>query len=155
MTQKSSTRKTRCRARACLSTIQHYGQVIGNVSQTCHFFGISRGQVYGSLRGYREEGLAVNGARGGEEDPPHPRRAHCFQDPECSQRVLLKILPWVFQPEPDVCVRREVEDDVVTAHGLRQSVFVEDVPLNELKSVITSGTDKKLRNPGGQHCRSR
>jgi hypothetical protein len=34
------------RAKIRLRRIQHYEQVTKNVSQTCRFFGISRGQFY-------------------------------------------------------------------------------------------------------------
>jgi transposase-like protein len=45
------------RAKIRLRRIQHYEQVTKNVSQTCRFFGISRGQFYFWLRRYRTVGF--------------------------------------------------------------------------------------------------
>ena len=44
-------------AKARLRRIQHFEQVTHNVSRTCRFFGISRGQFYTWLRRYRKHGL--------------------------------------------------------------------------------------------------
>jgi transposase-like protein len=45
------------RAKIRQRRIQHYEQVTRNVSQTCRFFGISRGQFYFWLRWYRQVGF--------------------------------------------------------------------------------------------------
>ncbi len=45
------------RAKIRLRRIQHYEQVTKNVSKTCRFFGITRGQFYVWLRRYREVGF--------------------------------------------------------------------------------------------------
>lgn len=55
---KAATEREKLRqAKARLRRIQHYEQVTRNVSQTCRFFGISRGQFYIWLRRYRQQGL--------------------------------------------------------------------------------------------------
>ena len=45
------------RANIRLRRIHHYEQVTRNVSQTCRFFGISRGQFYFWLRRCRQVGF--------------------------------------------------------------------------------------------------
>lgn len=47
------------RAKIRLRRIQHYEQVTRNVSRTCRFFGISRGQFNSWLRRYRQAGFEV------------------------------------------------------------------------------------------------
>jgi transposase-like protein len=55
---KAATEQEKLRqAKARLRRIQHYEQLTKNVSQTCRFFGISRGQFYIWLRRYRQHGL--------------------------------------------------------------------------------------------------
>ena len=55
---KATTEQEKLRqAKARLRRIQHYEQVTHNVSQTCRYFGVSRGQFYTWLHRYREQGL--------------------------------------------------------------------------------------------------
>jgi transposase-like protein len=55
---KATTKQEKLRqAKARLRRIQHFEQVTHNVSRTCRFFGVSRGQFYTWLRRYREHGL--------------------------------------------------------------------------------------------------
>jgi transposase InsO family protein len=68
-----------------LRRIQHYEQVTRNVSRTCRFFGISRGQFYVWLRRYQLHGLA--GLRDGKPGPKH----HPFATPEPIVALILRI----------------------------------------------------------------
>jgi transposase InsO family protein len=55
---KATTEQEKLRqAKARLRRIQHFEQVTHNVSRTCRFFGVSRGQFYTGLRRSRQHGL--------------------------------------------------------------------------------------------------
>ena len=73
------------KARFRLRRIQHCEQVTQNVSATCRFFGISRGQFYIWLRRYRAHG--IDGLRDGRPGPKH----HPFATPPDIVALILRI----------------------------------------------------------------
>jgi transposase-like protein len=73
------------RAKLRLRRIQHYEQVARNVSQTCRFFGISRGQFYFWLRRYRQAGF--HGLRAQKCGP----RDHPFKTPPPMVALVLQV----------------------------------------------------------------
>ncbi len=73
------------RAKIRLRRIQHYVQVTKNVSQTCRFFGISRGQFYFWLRRYRAVGF--HGLKAQKCGP----REHPFATPPHIVALVLQV----------------------------------------------------------------
>jgi transposase InsO family protein len=73
----------RRRALARLRMIQHYEEVTRNVSKTCRFFGISRGQFYRWLRRFQQEG-----APGLQDRPRRPRTCPHRTPPHVEALVL-------------------------------------------------------------------
>ena len=73
------------RAKIRLRRIHHYEQVTRNVSQTCRFFGISRGQFYFWLRRYRQVGFG--GLRAQKCGP----RNHPFKTPPHVVALILQV----------------------------------------------------------------
>jgi len=73
------------RAKIRLRRIQHYEQVTKNVSRTCRFFGVSRGQFYFWLRRYRQVGF------GGLKAQKCGPRKHPFATPPHIVALVLQI----------------------------------------------------------------
>jgi transposase InsO family protein len=73
------------KAKLRLRRIQHFERVTRNVSRTCRFFGISRGQFYIWLQRYRTHGTA--GLRDGKPGPKH----HPYATPEPIVALILRI----------------------------------------------------------------
>ena len=73
------------KAQVRLRRIQHYEQITHNVSQTCRFFGISRGQFYFWLRRYRK--LGFEGLKNAKSGP----RRHPFATPPHIVALILKV----------------------------------------------------------------
>jgi len=70
------------RAKIRLRRIQHYEQVTKNVSQTCRFCGISRGQFYFWLRRYQKVGFhGLKAQKCGPRKHPFATRPH-IEEPD-------------------------------------------------------------------------
>ena len=104
----------------------------------------------GVLRGRDDGRVAVDRARGGEADPPHPGLPHGLEHAVGGACVLVEVALGVLQAEPDVRVGREMEDEVAAFHRRRERRRVEDVVPDKLEPRVLEGVLQELLEARGQ-----
>src|SRR5258708_34532578 len=78
--------------------------------------------------------LAIYGTRRSKRHPSHAAQTHCFEHIVRGNRILFQVAIRMRGAEPNVRVRRKVEDEILTVHAALQSGTVEKISLFEPES---------------------
>src|SRR5258708_4119324 len=99
------------------------------------------------LRSWNHRRFAINRTGGRKRDLFNSITPHRFQDVERGYRILLEILPRMFEPEPHIRIGGQVKNHVGAGHCLRQVLQFEVVSGNEKKARVLFRAVDKLGLP--------
>src|SRR5260221_4305236 len=99
------------------------------------------------LRSRNDRSFTINRTSGAKRYFLDSITPHRFQDVERGYRVLLEILPRMFEPEPHIRIGGQVKNHVGAGHCLRQVLQFEVVSGNETKARVLFRAVDKLGLP--------